>query len=274
MSCGGFSSPLRLSDGVISMIPRFEGKVVIVTGAGSGIGAATAKRFHDEGAIVVLNGRRKSKLNEVGAALASDRYMIGCADVSTVEDVEALVSGVIRRFGKIDIVVNNAGTGAVGDFLTMPIKQWRDFFAVNVDGIFNMVRATLPHLIESRGSIVNLSSVSGLGGDRGLSFYNATKGAVSNLTRSLAIEFAQKGVRVNAVSPTTVLTELTTAVFEQYPDLLTRLLERIPMGRAAQPEEIASVIAFLASDDARFVNGVNLPVDGGVDASSGQAPFM
>ena len=256
------------------MIARFEGQVVIVTGAGSGIGAATAKRFHDEGAIVVLNGRQESKLSAVGATLGSDRYMIGPADVSTVEDVETLVAGVIRRFGKIDILVNNAGTGDVGDFLTMPVKQWRDFFAVNVDGILNMTRATLPHLIKSRGSIVNVSSLSGLGGDRGLSFYNATKGAVSNLTRSLAIEFAQQGVRINAVCPTTVLTELTTSVFEQYPELLRRLLERIPMGRAAQPQEVASVIAFLASDDASFVNGVNLPVDGGVDASSGQARFM
>jgi meso-butanediol dehydrogenase / (S,S)-butanediol dehydrogenase / diacetyl reductase len=173
------------------MIPRFQGKVVIVTGAGSGIGAATALRFHTEGAVVVLNGRREFKLLEVGAALGNDRFMAN------------LVSDVIRRFGKIDILVNNAGTGAVGDFLSLPIQYWRDAFAVNVDGILNMARATLPHLLKSQGSIINVSSVSGLGGDRGLSFYNATKGAVCNLTRSLAIEFAQKGVRINAVCPTT-----------------------------------------------------------------------
>ncbi|WP_258767504.1 SDR family NAD(P)-dependent oxidoreductase [Bradyrhizobium arachidis] len=253
---------------------RFEDKVVIVTGAGSGIGAATANRFYAEGATVVLNGRREAKLVEVGAALEADRHMVRPGDVSIVEDVETLVADVAHRFGKIDILVNNAGIGAVGDFLNMPLRHWREAFAVNVDGVLNMARATLPHLIKSKGSIINVSSISGLGGDRGLSFYNATKGAVCNLTRSLAIEFAEKGVRVNSVCPTTTFTDLTTPVFEQYPELLQRLLERIPMGRGAQPQEIASVIAFLASDDASFVNGVNLPVDGGVDASSGQAPFV
>jgi meso-butanediol dehydrogenase/(S,S)-butanediol dehydrogenase/diacetyl reductase len=255
------------------VIHRFEGKVVIITGAGSGIGAATAKRFYDEGATVVLNGRREFKLTEVGKALGSDRYMVRPADVSIMEDVQNLVADVIRRFDKIDILVNNAGTGAVGDFLTMPIQHWRDVVAVNVEGILNMARATLPHLIKSRGSMINVSSVAGLGGDRGFGFYNATKGAVCNLTRSLAIEFAPKGLRINAVCPTTTFSELTARVFED-PERLQRIVQRIPMGRAAQPEEIASVIAFLASDDASFVNGVNLPVDGGVDASSGQASLM
>src|SRR5215510_2176875 len=134
------------------MISRFEGKVVVVTGAGSGIGAATATRFNAEGALVVLNGRREFKLAEVGAALGNDRYMIQPGDVSVIGDVENLVAGVIRRTGKIDILVNNAGTGAVGDFVTMPIQQWRDAFAVNVDGILNMSRAMLPYLIESGGS--------------------------------------------------------------------------------------------------------------------------
>jgi meso-butanediol dehydrogenase/(S,S)-butanediol dehydrogenase/diacetyl reductase len=253
---------------------RFEDNVVIVTGAGSGIGAATARRFHAEGAIVALCGRRPAKLAEVGATLKGDRHLVLPTDVTVVTEVEHLVAETLRRFGRIDVVVNNAGTGGVGGFLELPREQWRKVFGVNVDGVFNVTRAALPHLIETRGSIVNVSSASGLGGDNGLNFYNATKGAVSNLTRSLAIEFAPKGVRINAVCPTTTMTDLVAAAFEAYPDMIGRLVKRIPMGRPAEPEEVASVIAFLASEDASFITGVNLPIDGGVTASSGQASFL
>ncbi|MBR0696343.1 SDR family NAD(P)-dependent oxidoreductase [Bradyrhizobium lablabi] len=256
------------------MVSRFEGKVVIVTGAGSGIGAATVRRFHAEGASVVLCGRREAKLVQVGASLGTNRYIIQPADVTIVEHVERLVAEATRRFGRIDVLVNNAGAGTVGEFQGLSSEQWHNMFAVNVDGVFNLTRAALPRLIETKGAIVNVSSVSGLGGDRGLSFYNATKGAVSNLTRSLAIELAVKGVRVNAVCPSVTFTDMNMPIFERVPELLDRLVERIPMARGAQPEEIASVIAFLASADASFVNGVNLPVDGGVSASSGQANFM
>jgi meso-butanediol dehydrogenase/(S,S)-butanediol dehydrogenase/diacetyl reductase len=248
---------------------RFAEKVVIVTGAGSGIGAATAKRFLEEGAAVVLNGRRKNKLEETANGSLSDKILIDSGDISDKEYVRGLVERTVNEFHRIDVLVNNAAISAIGSFGGSAEEDWHKVMRTNVDGVFYASRAALPHLLQSKGSIVNVSSVSGLGGDWYQSFYNASKGAVSNLTRSLALELASYGVRVNAVNPSLTLTEMTTA-FEQHAPLMEKIIERIPIGRGARPEEIASVIAFLASEDASFVNGVNLPVDGGVTASNGQ----
>ena len=248
---------------------RFTGKTVIVTGAGSGIGAATARRFAADGANVVLAGRRRGKLEEVAAEMDPASTLLHEADVSRMEAVAGLVEAAAARFGQLDVMVNNAGTAVFGPFMDTGIEDWRRVMAVNVDGVFFGCRAAIPHLLESHGCIVNVSSVSGLGGDWGLSFYNASKGAVSNLTRALALEFGGKGVRVNAVNPSLTSSEMTTDL-EGDAAVMAKFADRIPMGRAARPEEVAAVIAFLASEDASFVNGVNLPVDGGLGASNGQ----
>jgi meso-butanediol dehydrogenase/(S,S)-butanediol dehydrogenase/diacetyl reductase len=248
---------------------RFVDKVVVVTGAGSGIGAATARRFLLEDAAVVLNGRRGSKLEETAYGFPSDKVLIDGGDISDGEYVRGLMTRAADRFGKIDVLVNNAAIGFLGPFGEMPEEEWHKVMRTNVDGVFYGIRAALPYLRRTQGTIISVSSVSGLGGDWYQSFYNASKGAVSNLTRSLALELGPEGIRVNAVNPSLTLTEMT-AAFQNHPPLMQKILERMPMGRGAQPEEIAGVIAFLASDDASFINGVNLPVDGGVSASNGQ----
>ena len=249
------------------------GKVVIVTGAGTGIGAAAAQRFARDGASVVLAGRRVDKLHGVAGALIPERTLVQQADVSDQAAAEQMVSAAVQRFGRLDVLVNNAGVAAFGGFLDVSLDEYRTVMATNVDGVIYCTRAAMPHLLQSRGNIVNVSSVSGIGGDWGLSFYNASKGAVTNLTRSLAMEFGGRGVRVNAVNPSLTITDMSQNLVDN-PDMLAKFKDRSPLGRGAEPADIADVIVFLASEDARFVTGVNLPVDGGVSASNGQPRML
>jgi meso-butanediol dehydrogenase / (S,S)-butanediol dehydrogenase / diacetyl reductase len=191
------------------------------------------------------------------------------ADVAQMKAVEDLMAAAVERFGRLDVLVNNAGIAPMGPFMETTVDDWRSAMAIDVDGVFYGCRAAVPHLLATKGSIINVSSVSGIGGDWNMSAYNAAKGAVTNLTRSLALELGGQGVRVNAVNPSLTFTELTSGL-EKNDALMAKFAERIPMGRGARPEEVAAVIAFLASEDASFVNGVNLPVDGGLSASNGQ----
>ena len=193
------------------------------------------------------------------------------ADVSNSDAVDKMVATVVKRFGRLDVLVNNAGVHEGGEPGDITNDQWRKVMATDVDGVFFGCRSALPHLEKTKGSIVNTASVSGTGGDWGMSPYNAAKGAVVNLTRALALDLGKKGIRVNAVCPSLTRTGMTADMMDDQA-LLTKFAERIPIGRVCEPEEIASVIAFLASDDASFMTGANVAVDGGVSASSGQPP--
>lgn len=243
--------------------------VAVVTGAGSGIGRATALRLAADGFRVTLAGRRRQALQETADLIGTPDTLVTVCDVTDAGAVSAMVSATNRTFGRIDVVVNNAGISHTSAFDRVTLTAWREVMAADVESVVLVTQAALPFLLERGGSVVNVASVAGLGGDTGMAGYNAAKGALVNLTRSLAVEFAARGVRVNAVAPSLTSTDATADIPAED---VAEFLRRIPMGRAADPAEVADVISFLAGQDARFVTGVVLPVDGGLRAGSGQPP--
>lgn len=248
-----------------------KNKVALVTGAANGIGLAIATRLYDEGVNVALADWNETQLANAVEGFDKQRVSAHTIDVSNPDKVAALINDVVARFGKLDILVNNAGVHVPGSVIEGSVDDWKKISSVNIDGVVYCAKFALPELLKTKGSMINTASVSGLGGDWGAAFYCASKGAVVNLTRAMALDHGGDGVRINAVCPSLVKTNMT----NDWPqDIRDKFNERIALGRAAEPEEIASVVTFLASDDASFINGVNLPVDGGATASDGQPKIV
>ena len=250
---------------------RFKDKTVLVTGAASGIGLAAARRFLDEGARVVMLDIDEANLKEAAGALPQDRVLVHAGDTADKATATAAIKAAVERFGGLHILVNNAGMATEGDITQTSEEDFERVLAVNVGGYFHMAKAAMPELVKTRGSIVMTSSVSGLGGDWNLFAYNTSKGAVSNMVRAMAMDAAKDGVRVNAVNPSFTKTGMTEDMLSD-PELVAKFKERMPLGAPEDPEGVAAAMAFLASEDARLITGVNLPVDAGLMASNGQPP--
>lgn len=256
-------------------IINLSGKVAIITGATSGIGWSTAKLFAKLGARLSLNGRKDDKLKliteECQQYMPKDVKILQTpGDLTDTQLAETLVESTSKKFGKIDILVNCAGIIANGSIENTSLAQYDEMFAINVRSVFHLMTLAVPHLILSKGNVVNVSSVTGIRSFQNVLAYCMSKSAVDQLTHCSALELASKQVRVNAVNPGVVLTELQKRggmTDESYAAFLEHSKTTHPLGRVANPDEVAKAIAFLASDAASFITGVTLPVDGGRHAT-------
>lgn len=273
------------------MAARFDGKVALITGAASGIGAATARRFASEGARVII-----ADINEAGARKVAEEIgpaaVAVSADVSEPKEVEAMIGVAVEAFGRLDVLHNNATLMEVGPIAKLTVEGWNRTLAVNLTGAFLGMKLALPVMRkQGGGAIISTASISGLAGDYGLAAYNAAKAGLINLTRSAALEFARYQIRVNCICPGAIDTPLLGSLLgtnepvphwiaagaagqsvpsaEQRRRFRERLEKAHPLGRLGTPEEIAAVACFLASDDASFITGAAIVADGGMIAWTG-----
>lgn len=243
---------------------RLENKVAIITGAGSGIGKETAYLFAKEGARLVLTGRTAEKLENVCRKIRENggNAIFKTGDVSKREDMDDVVNTAMNEFGKIDILINNAGINEDALITKMTKEQWNSVINVDLTGAFNCTQAVVDIMIkQGNGVIINVSSTSGIYGNIGQANYASAKAGLIGLTRALAKELGKKGVRVNAVAPGFTITPMISKMPEK---ILTMMKEKIPLRTLAEPIDIAYAYLYLASDEARYVNGAVLSVDGGM----------
>lgn len=269
------SDERRLWDGhdhrIVNLdMSRLEGRTAVVTGGASGIGLAIATRLANEGAAVVLAGRSRERGEAATAVLAASgaRALFVETDVNQASDVSALMERVVKSFGSLDILINNSGI-LVHEELDGPSPDdWDRLFSTNVKGVWLCCHFALPHLLQAKGAIVNTASMAGLVGLAGSPGYAASKAAVISLTRSLALAYADQGLRVNAICPGPIATDMTFGEWESIgiENGRRRALAVVPARRIGTPDEVAGLVLYLVSDEAAFVTGAAIPIDGGKTA--------
>jgi len=244
---------------------RLDGKVAVVTGGNSGIGLATAKRLQEEGAKVAISGRSRKTLDEAAKAIGNGVLAVQ-SDVASLADLDKLYAQVAEKFGKFDVLFVNAGVGKFAPLADTSEKLYDEQFDINIKGAYFTIQKALPFLNDGASIILN-TSVAGSTGMEGASAYSATKAALRSLARTAAAELVGRGIRVNAVAPGPIVTpilERTGLPKEAIDDFTRTIIGKVPMKRFGQPEEVAATVAFLASQDASYITGVEINVDGGM----------
>ncbi len=247
------------------MIRDFEGRVAVVTGGSDGIGLATAALLARRGALVTICGRQRERLDQAVSAIAAEGGSVDAVqlDVSDLDALAAMIDGVALRHGRMDMLVNNAMSTHYAPIARLTVEQWRKDFTVNADAAFVATKAAMKAMDQNGGAIVNVASTCGIRAAANMSSYSASKAALVHFTAVAAMEGAPLGIRVNAVVPGQVQTAGTEEFAARAPQIAARTAEAIPMGRGGRTDELARAIVFLLSDDASYVTGTALPVDGG-----------
>ena len=241
---------------------RLKDKTAIITGGGTGIGLATARAFHQEGAKIILFGRRKEKLEKAVEKLGASAIIVQ-GDMTNNNDLDQLINETLHNFKKIDILVNNAGLFNGSPLHEISDSQWDEIMDINIRSVFQLTRRVLPVMLSQKyGNIIHISSILGLIAVPEVAAYNVSKGALNQFSRSIAVEYGSSGIRSNSICPGLIATDMTADLMKDT-ELMKEWSKEYPIGRFGKPEDVANACLYLASDESSFVTGITLPVDGG-----------